>query len=79
MGWSSLTNGALLRQAADSFDVLLTADQGVEFQQNLTELPLSVVVLVAPANRIAFLTPLIPELLTILETLPPRQLVRVGA
>ena len=48
MGWSSLTNGALLLQAAESFDLLLTADQGIEFQQNLSELPMSVVVLVAP-------------------------------
>jgi len=46
MGWSTLTNGALLLRAADSFDVLLTADQGIEFQQNLDELPMSVVVLV---------------------------------
>jgi hypothetical protein len=35
MGWTSLSNGALLRQAAAEFDALLTADQNIEFQQNL--------------------------------------------
>jgi hypothetical protein len=34
-GWTSLSNGALLREAASRFDVLLTADQNLEFQQNL--------------------------------------------
>ena len=78
MGWSGLSNGALMREAAGSFDVILTADQNIEFQQNLSELPLPVVVLVAPTNRIESLEPLVPELLGVLQTLPPRQYVRVG-
>lgn len=41
MGWTSLSNGALLRQAAAEFDALLTADQNIEFQQNLTTLTAS--------------------------------------
>lgn len=45
-GWSGLENGELLRAAVDQFDVFLTADQNLEYQQNLSELPLSVVVLV---------------------------------
>jgi hypothetical protein len=41
MRWSSLANGALLRQAlASGFDVLLTADQNLPFQQNLNDLPI---------------------------------------
>ena len=51
-GWTSLTNGALLRQAAPAFDVVLTADRNIEFQQNLSTLPLAVVVLVAESNRL---------------------------
>lgn len=47
MGWTSLGNGALLQQAATEFDALLTADQNIEFQQNLNTLPMSIVVLVA--------------------------------
>ncbi len=79
MGWTGLSNGELLRQAANSFDAVLTADQKIEFQQNLGALPIAVVVLVARSNRIESLEPLLPELLKVLAVLQPRQLVRVGA
>jgi len=47
-------------------------------QQNLTTLPISVVVLVAPTNRVESMAPLVPELLEILGALPPRRLVHTG-
>jgi hypothetical protein len=50
MGWSGLKNGELLIQAARTFDVMLTADQNIEFQQNLQRLPIAVVVLIAYRN-----------------------------
>ena len=76
---SGLGNGELLRRAAESFDVLVTADQNIEFQQNLSTLPIAVIVLVASSNRLESLQPLAPELLSILESLPPKTLVRLGA
>ena len=79
MGWTSLGNGALLQQAAESFQVVLTGDQSIEFQQNLRDLPIAVVVLVAPSNRLESLDPLVPKLLETLQTLQPKKLVRVGA
>ncbi len=79
MKWTSLSNGALLHQAAASFDVLLTADQNIEFQQNLQTLPIAVVVLVADSNRLESLEPLVPKILNVLLTLTPKTLVRVGA
>jgi hypothetical protein len=78
MGWKGIRNSALLQLAAGDFDALLTADQNLEHQQNLGALPIAVVVLVAPTNRIDSLRPLIPALLRTLETLAPRQLVHVG-
>ena len=78
-GWTSLTNGALLALAAGAFDVLLTADQNLEFQQNLANLPLAVVVVVADSNRLESLEPLVPQVLAVLRTLKPKALVRVGA
>lgn len=77
--WTSLTNGALLRQAAAAFDVLLTADQNIEFQQNLATLPMAVVVLVAESNRLESLEPLMPRVLEALKTLKPKSLIRVSA
>ena len=77
-GWASLSNGTLLRKAAAQFDVLLTADQNIEFQQNLATLPLAVVVLVAESNRLESLEPLAFELLDVLATIEPKTFVRVG-
>ena len=77
-GWTSLSNGALLRQAAATFDVLLTADQNIQFQQNLETLPLAVVVLIAESNRLESLEPLVFDVLDALKSLKPRTLVLVG-
>ena len=77
-GWTRLANGALLRQAARAFDVVLTADQNIEFQQNLSALPVAVIVLVAASNRLESLEPLVPAVLDALNALAPRTLLRVG-
>ena len=77
MGWAGKRNGELLQLAASDFDALLTADQNLEHQQNVGALPIAVIVLVAPTNRIESLRPLIPGLLRTLDTLAPRRLVRV--
>lgn len=79
MGWTSLSNGALLRQAATNFDALLTADQNIEFQQNLKMLPIAVVILIAESNGLESLVPLVADVLRAPETLQPKALVRVGA
>lgn len=78
-GWSGLKNGALLKAAAAEFQVLLTGDKNLEFQQNPAALPIAVIVLVAVNNRIETLRPLIPDVLEVLKTIRPGQLVRVGA
>jgi Domain of unknown function (DUF5615) len=77
MGWSGLKNGELLGRAAALFDAVLTADQNLEYQQNLATLPVAVVVLVAHSNRIEQLRPLLPRLLQVLASLQPRTLIRV--
>ena len=78
-GWSGIKNGKLLTLAAARFDVFLTADRNLEFQQNLATLPIAVVVLVAGRTRIQNIAPLVPELLKLLSHLPPKMLRRVGA
>ena len=79
MGWTRLGNGALLRQAGAEFHAVLSADQNIEFQQNLKTLPIAVVVLVANSNHLESLVPLVADVLQALHTLRPRTLVRVGA
>jgi predicted nuclease of predicted toxin-antitoxin system len=75
-GWSGLKNGELLRLAASRFDLFVTADQNLQYQQNLSSLPLSVAVLAARSNRLDELLPLVSQLLARLESLPARTLVR---
>ena len=73
-GWASVKNGKLLALAATKFDVFITADRNLEFQQNLTKLPVAVVVLVARKNRVQDLEPLLPQLAEVLKHLAPRTL-----
>ena len=77
-GWSGVKNGKLLAFAATRFDVFLTADRNIEYQQNLTALPIAVVILVVRRTRIQAIAPLVPELLKLLKLLPPRSLRKVG-
>jgi predicted nuclease of predicted toxin-antitoxin system len=79
MGWNGIRNGRLLTlAAADRFDVLITTDHGFAHQQNPATLPLAVVILRSPSNRLHSLVPLVPDLLAALGTLSPRSLVEVG-
>lgn len=78
MGWSALKNGELLVLASASFDVFVTVDRNLSFQQNLANLPVAVIVLRAKSNRLASLMPLVPELLETLNSIEPSSLVVVG-
>lgn len=78
-GWSGIKNGQLLQLAASKFDVLLTVDRSLEYQQNFAGLVLAVVVMQTPSNDIAYLRPLIPQVLAALKTILPGQVVRVNA
>ena len=77
-GWAGIKNGKLLALAGARFDVFLTADRNLEFQQNLTTLPLAVVVLICSRTRLQNIVPLVPELLELLNHLPPKVVRRVG-
>ena len=77
-GWASFKNGVLLRLAAQDFDVLITADQNLEHQQDIESLPIAVLVLVADSNRLESLQPLVPKILAALDALEPRKVERVG-
>lgn len=76
-GWSGIKNGRLLALAATKFEVFLTMDGGLEFQQNLSTLPIAVLVLEAESNRMEHLEPLVLELLKELNHVAPRTLGRV--
>jgi hypothetical protein len=64
MGWSAIENGELLALAAREFDVFVTVDRNLSFQQHLPAFTIAVIVLRAISNRLADLQPLVPQLLT---------------
>ncbi|MBA2594915.1 MAG: DUF5615 family PIN-like protein [Pseudomonadota bacterium] len=79
-GWAGLTNGELLSRAAQAgFEVFLTGDQNLEYQQDLARSRLGVIVLVAPSNALEDLLPLIGSVLAALPTIGPGQVMRVSA
>jgi predicted nuclease of predicted toxin-antitoxin system len=79
MGWSGITNGRLLALADENqFDVFLTGDRNLAFQQNATRFRVAVVVLEAGSVQLHHALPLIPKVLALLPTLQPGQVVRVA-
>ena len=77
MGWAGVKNGVLLRLAAPEFDCFLTVDRNLQFQQDVAELPLAVIVLHAIGNDLPSLLPLMPSVRAVLSQLKPGQLVDV--
>ena len=77
-GWSGTKNGALLRQAAEYFDALLSMDRGLPHQQNLRDLGLRILIIRAPSNRMVHLRPLVDSMLQTLAGMSPGQLREVG-
>jgi len=62
-GWSAIQNGELLRRASAAFfDVLVTADQRLQYQQNIAAFNIGVVVIVATDTRLPNLRKALPQL-----------------
>ncbi len=78
-GWSAKKNSELLRLAAGEFDVFLTMDRGVEFQQSVQNLSIAILIIRAPSNRFEDLQPLIPEVQETVKGIHPGQVIRVGS
>ena len=78
MGWAAITNGDLLKLASEHFDVFITVDRNLAFQQNLVVLPIPVVVLRAKTNRLADLRPLVPDILAKIDVLRPGTVYFIG-
>lgn len=80
MGWAGSRNGDLLNHAAaHGFSALVTADQGIEYQQNLDTLPIAVLVLIAWRTRVQELRPLIPQVVEIVAGNLQRRIYRIRA
>jgi predicted nuclease of predicted toxin-antitoxin system len=79
MGWSGIENGHLLaRAASEGFAAIVTKDANLQYEQNLVQLPLSVIILRAPSNDIDDIRPLLPALRKALANLPAKQVIMVS-
>jgi hypothetical protein len=77
-GWAGLKNGALLQAAAGRFDVLLTVDRSIAFQQNLRGLSIGILAMVVPSNRLVDIRPLMAQVRKSLPRVRPGQLLRLS-
>ncbi len=78
MGWSGLKNGQLLAQAQVQFDVFLTGDRNLSFQQKTVDFQIAILVLAAPGIQLHHTLPLMPKVLVLLPTIQPGQVVTVA-
>lgn len=76
-GWTRFTNGTLLEKPQQRFDVFLTGDRNLNFQQNAQTFDIAIVILEAGSTRLSDTLELIPEVLTVLKTIQPGQVARI--
>lgn len=78
IGWTGASDAELLLQAGDRFDVLLTADRNLEFQQNVSKARVGIVVVEARNTRLETLLPLAPAILRALSRARAGSVLRVA-
>jgi len=79
MGWAGIKNGRLMALAQQQFEVFVTVDRNLSFQQNLPAFNIAVIVLYASSNRLSDLRPLAPAILEMLPKVQKGQAVIVTA
>lgn len=75
MGWRGVKNGALLDLMAGEFQVIVSADKNLPFQQNLLRREICAVIL--PTNRIRIVTSLLPKIESALADVAPGQFIQL--
>ena len=76
-GWNGLDDGRLLEAMAEEFDVLITMDKSLRFQQQMQGRPFAVLLLRARSNRLPDLLPLMPAVLRALDACVPGEVVEI--
>ncbi|MBI1759842.1 MAG: hypothetical protein HYR56_00255 [Acidobacteria bacterium] len=79
LAWEELKNGNLLKVAQADFDVLISTDANIKYQQRLDEFDIALIILRAFRISLKSLTPLVPQLLTLLETIEAGQVIYLYA
>jgi hypothetical protein len=77
-GFSGLKNGELLHRVVGNFDLFITTDKSIQYQQNLPTHAMAFVLLRARSNDIADIEPLVPELLARFDEVAPGKVLVIG-
>ena len=75
LGWTGITNGSLLQLAEGQFDVLITSDQNIRYQQNLANRQLAIIQL--PTNQVPLVIKLAPAVQAALDRIQAGEFVEV--
>jgi predicted nuclease of predicted toxin-antitoxin system len=78
-GWSGRENGEPLAVAETKFEVLVTVDTNLRYQQNLAGRRIAIVILLSSSNRLEHLRPYFPDCVQALEKVKPGEIVQVGS
>ena len=71
MGWAGVKNGSLMKLAESAFDVFITVDRNLSFQQNLAAYDIAVIVIGSTSNRYQDLAAFGAKVLAALEGVKP--------
>lgn len=78
-GWGGKRNGELLALAEkNTFQVFVTVDRGIEYQQNLKARSIAILLLRSQTSRLSDLLPLVPSILKILASLKSGQFIEIA-
>ena len=77
-GFGGMTNGKLLAQAELLFDVLVTIDRNIQYQQNLASRNIAILILCVYSNDISDIQPLVPNAVNALKSIKPGQVVEIA-
>lgn len=76
-GFSGKGNGELLALAEGRFDVLVTIDKNIRYQQNMTGRNIAILIMRPASNDLDDIRPLVPSALIALQSLKPGQVFEV--
>ena len=71
MGWAGIKNGELMKLAVDEFDIFLTVDRNLSYQQDVSKFDLVVLVIHSLSNRYTDLKPFAELVLTSIDSRVP--------
>jgi predicted nuclease of predicted toxin-antitoxin system len=79
MGWAGIKNGALLKLAEGEFEVMVTVDKSIPYQNNFTDKQIILLTFLVKQNKIEALLPLVPAALEALSTASPGQIINISS